>query len=130
MNNLNAMADQLSKIQTTPDVTPDISTLVANAVAAALAKMALGKPKREKLSDEVKQANAAVNADEAVKHFQSKGYTPCISYKPGDPKSNILTGGMWINGSNGNPKRKPISGKGFKHPKGYILWHFNDTTAL
>ena len=67
-------------------------------------------------------ANAAKNADAAVKLFTDLGYSPCIPY--GSPGANILAGGKWI-----ALGYRPISGKGQRIAgKPYTLWHAKDVT--
>ena len=105
--------------------------VIAAAVAAALGQMgskapatrrtkkAKGQP-RQKLTDEQRAVNAAVNAEVAVKLFQDAGYENCVAHE------TIKTYDKWV--ESGRRVRK--GEKALRTPKGMALFHLSQTDEI
>lgn len=97
---------------------------IAAAVKAAQpqrkAKKAGAKPGRQKLTDEQKAVNAAVNAQVAEKLFSDAGFKDCKAHV------TIMTYDKWIE----NGRRVKKGQKALRTPKGMALFHRDQTEEI
>jgi len=106
----------------------ELAAAVATAVAAAMAKQpgrktkkAKGEaPKRQKLTDEQKAANARINADVAEMLFKEAGFENCEAHV------TIKTYDKWV--ESGRRVRK--GEKSIRTPKGVALFHLSQTDEI
>lgn len=108
------------------ELNAEVIAAVAAAVAAAKpqrkakGKNEGAKPGRQKLTDEQKVANAAVNATVAEKLFSDAGFKDCKAHV------TILTYDKWVE----NGRRVMKGQKALRTPKGMALFHRDQTDVI
>ena len=107
------------------ELNAEVIAAIAAAVAAAKPQRKVKakgdtKPGRQKLTDEQKVANAAVNATVAEKLFSDAGFKDCKAHV------TIMTYDKWVE----NGRRVMKGQKALRTPKGMALFHIEQTSVI